>query len=82
MPNGYYKRTACQIAAQLPDDQTEALAVLSLVREIVMNLGVGWHGGGAREATQLFAVTPTSPEEFEANDRKAPSGPPDKANRA
>jgi len=36
------KRLACQIAAQMPDSTKEALEVLALVRDIVMNLGEAW----------------------------------------
>lgn len=40
MPHeAFLKRTACQIAAQLPDDPKDADRVIALVWEIVHNLG-------------------------------------------
>ena len=35
----FLKRLACTVAAQMPDDREEALAVLRYVREILLNLG-------------------------------------------
>lgn len=79
MPEAYMKRVACQIAAQLPDSQQEALDVLSYVREIVMNLGGGW-GRQSVPPTRLFVIDPTGREEAPATGKAAPSGPLDKAN--
>jgi hypothetical protein len=48
------KRLACQIAAQLPESQDEALLVLSYAREIILNLGGGgWERQDAAELIQL-----------------------------
>lgn len=38
----WVKRQAALIASQLPEDRAEALAVLCLAREIVVNLGCVW----------------------------------------
>lgn len=55
MADGFLKRTACQIAAQLPDDQAEAFEVLGLVRQIVTNLGSSWEESGKNRPIPLFA---------------------------
>jgi len=38
----YLKRTACTIAAQLPEERRDALSVLNYAREILLNLGKSW----------------------------------------
>lgn len=40
--NEALKRSACAIAAQLPEDKRDALCVLNYAREIVANLGKSW----------------------------------------
>lgn len=42
MRTEFLKRSACQIAAQLPEDRREALLVINYAREIVCNLGAAW----------------------------------------
>lgn len=42
MHDEFLKRSACQIAAQLPESREDALKVLSYVNEILVNLGGGW----------------------------------------
>ena len=57
MAEGYLKRIACQIAAQLPDGEKEAMEVLELAREIVINLGTAWAPSDKKQAIQLFSLT-------------------------
>lgn len=61
MSDGHNKRMACQIAAQLPDETSEALEVLAYVREIVLNLGGGWGLPVRTTPTPLYAVPRTGP---------------------
>lgn len=83
MPKSEMRRMACQIAAQLPDNQGEALAVLEYVREIVLNLGGGWdcRATGA-VPIQLFAQAQTNQAEALKDETGAPTGPPNIANQA
>lgn len=82
MPDAHMKRMACQIAAQLPDDQREALAVLDYVREIVENLGGGWRQPEPiRKTPALYVIQRTSQEAAQAGAPEVLIGPQDKSNR-
>ncbi len=41
-PEGFLKRTALQIATQLPENDDEARRVIALVLEIIDHLGKDW----------------------------------------
>ncbi len=80
MPKSEMRRMACQIAAQLPDSQAEALEVLDYVRDIVMNLGGGWGQPTAVPPTQLYAVSPTSRATVPEAATEDPTDLPNRAN--
>jgi hypothetical protein len=73
---GYLRRLACQIAAQLPDDKQEALRALRLVRQIVFNLGETWDSGPT-EPVALFPDRGAGPRVVQGG----LSGLPDKSSR-
>jgi hypothetical protein len=82
MPDAHMKRMACQIAAQLPDDQREALEVLNYVAEIVMNLGGGWpQAEPIRKKPELYVIPRTSREAALAAAPEVQIGPQDKSNQ-
>lgn len=70
MSSGHIKRLACQIAAQMPDDEDEALEVLRLVREVVMNLDGGW-GEVRSTPTRLYAINPAASQATETEGQPA-----------
>ena len=72
---GFLRRLACQIAAQLPQDQAEALRALRLARQIVFNLGEEWEAAGSSEPVQLY---PDQGARLKAV-QEGRSGPPDKS---
>lgn len=80
MPDGFLKRTACQIAAQLPDDRAEALQVLGYVREIVMNLGGGWGPAVVPQPIQLF--DPSAQKDRAVSPADGPAVPSARLDRA
>lgn len=71
VPTAYAKRMACQIAAQLPDDEGEALVILELVRELVANLGGGWGRPRTAELYVFDRTSPAAPPEGGQVDRNA-----------
>lgn len=76
MSDGHTKRLACQIAAQMPDSVDEALEVLRLVREVVLNLDGGW-GELRPTPTRLYAINPATSQ---ATETVIPLGRQDRAN--
>lgn len=60
----WLKRNAAQIAAQLPENKGEALAVLTLAREIIVNLGSQWEGcdNGGQSCPVSLRLVASDPE--------------------
>lgn len=80
MPDAHEKRMACQIAAQLPDDTSEALAVLDYVKEIVLNLGGGWgKETPATKSARLYVIQRTDQGVAVRDGSAVPSDHPDRA---
>lgn len=74
MGEAVLKRLACQIAAQLPDDQAEALLVLNYAREIILCLGGGWQAPATNAPIPLFSPARTNPADFQAGAAAGQSG--------
>ena len=72
MTDGFSKRLAAQIASQLPEDNQEALRVLSLAREIIVCLGGGW--AQPASVTQLFGSERIGPVATQAAAQEDPIG--------
>lgn len=80
MSDGHTKRLACQIAAQMPDSTKEALEVLALVRDIVMNLGEGWGRPQLATVEPIDAAARTNPARVEAAESADQNGRLNRAN--
>lgn len=80
MPDAHAKRLACSIAAQMPDSTKDALEVLSLVRDIVMNLGGGWGRPQLATAEPSGALARIGPATVEAAESADQNGRLNRAN--
>lgn len=77
--DGHFKRIACQVYTQLPENKREALLVLRYVRQIVFCLGEEWGAASRSSANLSFAPCQKDQAEGPAFLKVVPNDRPDRA---